>query len=47
MTTETDDADSGAGETVPDPVLPPDETELRRQRRLARSEDALGLSPLT
>ena len=47
MTTETDDADSGAGETVPDPVLPPDEKELLLQRRLARIEEALGLSPLT
>lgn len=47
MTTETDEADSGSGATVPDPVVPPDEKELLLQRRLARMEEALGLSPLT
>lgn len=47
MTTETDEADSGAAATVPEPVVPPDEKELLLQRRLARIEEALGLSPLT
>ncbi len=47
MTTEADEADSGAGATVPEPVAPPDEKELLLQRRLARIEEALGLSPLT
>ncbi|WP_170976276.1 hypothetical protein [Pseudomonas asiatica] len=47
MTTETDEADSGAGAAVPEPVVPPDEKELLLQRRLARIEEALGLSPLT
>ncbi|UMY59800.1 hypothetical protein [Pseudomonas sp. LS.1a] len=47
MTTETDEADSGAGATAPDPIVPPDEKELLLQRRLARIEEALGLSPLT
>lgn len=47
MDTETDEADDGPGVTVPDPVLPPDEKELLLQRRLARIEEALGLSPLT
>jgi len=47
MTTETDEADSGAGAPVPEPVVPPDEKELLLQRRLARIEEALGLSPLT
>ena len=47
MTTETDEADSGVGATVPDPVVPADEKELLLQRRLARIEEALGLSPLT
>lgn len=46
MTTETDEADSVAGATVPEPVVPPDEKELLLQRRLARIEEALGLSPL-
>ncbi|WP_404943644.1 hypothetical protein R1Y13_13705 [Pseudomonas sp. NY8938] len=47
MTTETEKADDGAGATVPEPVVPPDEKELLLQRRLARMEEALGLSPLT
>ncbi|WP_313203351.1 hypothetical protein [Pseudomonas sp.] len=47
MTTETEEAESGAGETVPDPATQPDEKELLLQRRLARIEEALGLSPLT
>ncbi len=47
MTTETDEADSGAGAAVPEPVFPADEKELLLQRRLARIEEALGLSPLT
>lgn len=47
MTTETDEADSGAGATLPDPAVPLDEKELLLQRRLARIEEALGLSPLT
>ncbi len=47
MTTETDESDDWAGATVPDPVAPPDEKELLLQRRLARIEEALGLSPLT
>lgn len=47
MSTETDEADSGPGATVPEPVVPPDEKELLLQRRLARIEEALGLSPLT
>lgn len=47
MTTETEEADSEAGATVPEPVVPPDDKELLLQRRLARIEEALGLSPLT
>lgn len=47
MTTEAEEADSGPGLTVPDPVVPPDEKELLLQRRLARIEEALGLSPIT
>lgn len=47
MTTETEEADSGPGATVPEPVTQPDEKELLLQRRLARIEEALGLSPLT
>ncbi|EKT4542714.1 hypothetical protein QEM15_004951 [Pseudomonas putida] len=46
MTTETEEAESGPGATVPEPV-PPDEKEVILQRRLARLEEALGLSPLT
>ncbi|MBF8805468.1 hypothetical protein [Pseudomonas asiatica] len=46
MTTETDEVDTGQGATVPEPV-PPDEKEALLQRRLARLEEALGLSPLT
>lgn len=46
MTTETEEADTGPGAAVPDPVVPPDEKELLLQRRLARIEEALGLSPL-
>ncbi|MDN5518504.1 MULTISPECIES: hypothetical protein [unclassified Pseudomonas] len=47
MTTETEEAVDGAGATVPDPAVPPDEKELLLQWRLARIEEALGLSPLT
>ncbi|MCE1058676.1 hypothetical protein LU646_12395 [Pseudomonas alloputida] len=48
MTTETGEAESGPGMTVPDPEpAQPDEKELLLQRRLARIEEALGLSPLT
>ena len=47
MTTETEEADDGPGATVPDPVVPPSEKELLLQRRPARLEEALGLSPLT
>lgn len=47
MTTETEEADTGPGATVPETVVPPDEKELLLQRRLARLEEALGLSPLT
>lgn len=47
MTTETEEADTGPGSTVPEAVAPPDEKELLLQRRLARIEEALGLSPLT
>lgn len=47
MTTETEESDTGPGAIVPDPVVPPDEKELLLQRRLARIEEALGLSPLT
>lgn len=48
MTTETEEADDGPGATVPDPEpAQPDEKELLLQRRLARIEEALGLSPLT
>ncbi|MCX2694329.1 hypothetical protein OO256_25610 [Pseudomonas sp. DCB_CB] len=47
MTTETEEADTGPGTTVPEPVVPPDEKELLLQRRLSRIEEALGLSPLT
>ncbi|WP_177434953.1 hypothetical protein [Pseudomonas sp. Irchel 3F3] len=47
MTTETEEADDEPGATVPDPVVQPDEKELLLQRRLARIEEALGLSPLT
>ncbi|WP_172830928.1 hypothetical protein [Pseudomonas putida] len=48
MTTETEEADIGPGTTVPDPEpAQPDEKELLLQRRLARIEEALGLSPLT
>lgn len=44
MATETEEA----GATVPDPEpAPTDEKELLLQRRLARIEEALGLSPLT
>jgi len=44
-TTETEEAETGPGAPVPDPVVPPDEKELLLQRRLARIEEALGLSP--
>lgn len=47
MPTENEGADIGQGSTVPEPVVPPDEKELLLQRRLARIEEALGLSPLT
>lgn len=47
MTTDTEEADDGPGATAPDPFVPPDEKELLLQRRLARIEEALGLSPLT
>lgn len=47
MTTETEEAEIRPGATVPEPVAPPDEKELLLQRRLARIEEALGLSPLT
>lgn len=48
MTTETDEAETGLGANVPDPEpAQPDEKELLMQRRLARIEEALGLSPLT
>lgn len=48
MTTETEEAESGPGMTVSDPEpAQPDEKELLLQRRLARIEEALGLSPLT
>ncbi|MGP5757774.1 hypothetical protein [Pseudomonas aeruginosa] len=47
MTTETDEADSGPGTSTSEPFVPPDEKELLLQRRLARIEEALGLSPLT
>lgn len=47
MTTETEEADTGPGSTVPEPVAPSDDKELLLQRRLARIEEALGLSPLT
>ncbi|UTL89494.1 hypothetical protein [Pseudomonas fluorescens] len=47
MTTETEEADEESGTTVPDPVVPLDEKETLLQRRLARIEEALGLSPLT
>ncbi|MBH3449471.1 hypothetical protein I5S84_11475 [Pseudomonas putida] len=48
MTTETGEAENGPGATVPDPEpSQPDEKELLLQRRLARIEEALGLSPLT
>jgi len=47
MTTETEEADTGPGVTVPEPAVPPDEKELLLQRRLARIEEALGLSPIT
>jgi len=44
MATEAEEA----GTTVPDPdPTPTDEKELLLQRRLARIEEALGLSPLT
>ena len=33
--------------SAPEASLPPDEKELLLQRRLARIEEALGLSPLT
>ncbi|WP_196766225.1 hypothetical protein [Pseudomonas putida] len=46
MTTETDEVDTGLGAAAPEPV-PPDEKEVLLQRRLARLEEALGLSPLT
>ncbi|MBI6913275.1 hypothetical protein [Pseudomonas juntendi] len=46
MTTETEEVDTGPGATAPEPVVPPDEKELLLQRRLARLEEALGLSPL-
>lgn len=48
MTTETEEAENGPGATVLDPEpAQPDEKELLLQRRLARIEEALGLSPLT
>ncbi|EKT4476532.1 hypothetical protein QEL91_002204 [Pseudomonas putida] len=47
MTTENDEAETGPGTAVPEPVAPPDEKELLQQRRMARIEEALGLSPLT
>lgn len=48
MTTETQEAGSGPGMTAPDPEpAQPDEKELLLQRRLARIEEALGLSPIT
>ncbi|WP_170976242.1 hypothetical protein [Pseudomonas asiatica] len=47
MTTETEEAEDGPGAAVPEPVAPPDEKELLQQRRMARIEEALGLSPLT
>lgn len=47
MITETEEADAGPGATVPEPAVPTDEKELLLQRRLARIEEALGLSPLT
>lgn len=48
MITETEEAETGPGTTVPavEPAQP-DEKELLLQRRLARIEEALGLSPLT
>ena len=47
MTTETEEAEDGPGAAVPEPVTQPDEKELLLQRRLARIEEALGLSPIT
>lgn len=47
MTNETEEVDTEPGATAPEPVAPPDEKELLLQRRLARIEEALGLSPLT
>lgn len=48
MITESEEVESGSGVTVPSPDSDqPDEKELLLQRRLARIEEALGLSPLT
>ncbi|WP_445677731.1 hypothetical protein [Pseudomonas putida] len=47
-TIKSDEAETGPGATAPDPEpAQPDEKELLQQRRMARIEEALGLSPLT
>lgn len=44
---ETDTDQSNELSSTPETPAPPDEKELLLQRRLARIEEALGLSPLT
>lgn len=44
---ETDTDGSHELSSAPETPAPPDEKELLLQRRLARIEEALGLSPLT
>ena len=46
-TSETETDEDHGLVLIPEEPIPPDEKELLLQRRLARIEEALGLSPLT
>lgn len=46
-TSEADSEDGQVSSSDPEVPAPPDEKELVLQRRLARIEEALGLSPIT
>ena len=46
-TSEADSEDGQVSSSDPEVLAPPDEKEILLQRRLARLEEAMGLSPLT